>query len=501
MEQNSKTTFWFPFIILILLSVFPLGFAVHNHTALNDDTYITLTYAKNLAAGRGFVYNHPPPTLGTTTPFLALSVAGVSILIPGIDIAALAVFLTACCWAGIGWVFLGFRHTWGLRPWDVVIIELVLISTGWIGFLGMEAYLFAFLLVLTLSTFYTERYFFAGLLGGLLFLTRGEGILVLGLMGVLQIARLVRQEHWFLHRDDLGPVGLLGLGGLLPLCLWGIYAWFTFGQIVPNTLAAKQAQGQLATARPFLQRLVQEWLPSWGRALALEGRPYVSGWWLLVGLGIMIVWLKRRKWLIFLAWIVLYIVGYTALQVSAYWWYQLPVHFVAQLLVALGLIAIVNWLRSIEAGLWVRVGLIAVVLISTIGLLTKSKIQAVRHYQGDPRAESYMRLSEWFRDNTSPGASIAYLEVGYLGYYTPNRIIDPAGLVMPEVVSHVVEDGFTWAFWAYRPDYYVYLPDLDWALGGITSNPEFDRAYEPVATLPGPRETDFTIYQRGADAE
>ena len=67
---------------------------------------------------------------------------------------------------------------------------------------------------------------------------------------------------------------------------------------------------------------------------------------------------------------------------------------------------------------------------------------------------------------------------------------------MPEVVPHVVEDGFEWAFLNYQPDYYVYLPDFDWALGMIKNRPSFVRDYEPVATLPGPRETDFVIYRR-----
>jgi len=341
--------------------VFPLWFAACNHTALNDDTYITLTYAKNLAAGRGFVYNHPPPTLGTTTPLLALLVSGLGVLIPSVESAVLAVFLTACCWAGIGWIFLLFRQSWKLRLWEVLIITLVLLSTGWIGFLGMEAYLFAFLLVLTLSLFYTERYFLAGFLGGILYLARGEGILVLGLMGLVQIFRLRRRNLRVLRWNDFKPPVILGLGGLLPLSLWGVYALSTFGQVVPNTLAAKQAQGQMATAIPFLRRLLREWLPSWGRVLSVGGMSFASVWWLFVGLGIIHVWFRRRQWMIFLVWIAFYIIGYTALQVSAYWWYQLPVHFVAQLLFALGLTVVIHWIRSIDTSSLIHAVLIVAV--------------------------------------------------------------------------------------------------------------------------------------------
>jgi hypothetical protein len=105
-------------------------------------------------------------------------------------------------------------------------------------------------------------------------------------------------------------------------------------------------------------------------------------------------------------------------------------------------------------------------------------------------------MARWFRENADPDATIAYIEIGYLGYFTRNRIIDVAGLVLPEAVSHVAEGDFTWAFWHYEPDYYVHLSDFDWALGSIRENSEFTTSYEVVATLPGPREADLIIYQR-----
>jgi hypothetical protein len=68
--------------------------------------------------------------------------------------------------------------------------------------------------------------------------------------------------------------------------------------------------------------------------------------------------------------------------------------------------------------------------------------------------------------------------------------------VLPDIVPHIAAGDFAWGFWHYKPDYYVYLPDFDRALANIRSDPRFDLEYQPVATLPGPRKTDFTIYQR-----
>ena len=134
-------------------------------------------------------------------------------------------------------------------------------------------------------------------------------------------------------------------------------------------------------------------------------------------------------------------------------------------------------------------------LFFLFGLL-KPVVNAGRNYQGDPRGESYLGLSQWLRENSAQTESIAYIEIGYLGYYTDNQIIDLGGLVLPEITPHIVEGDFAWGFWYYEPDHYVYLPDFYWALAEIRADPDFDERYQVVATLPGPRESDFVIFKR-----
>ncbi len=55
---------------------------IWRHQHLNDDSFITLTYAKNLAQGNGFVYNQPPATLGTTTPLFTITTALLATILP-----------------------------------------------------------------------------------------------------------------------------------------------------------------------------------------------------------------------------------------------------------------------------------------------------------------------------------------------------------------------------------------------------------------------------------
>lgn len=494
-NKIAKYSSLFTVIVLAFASLFPLIAAYRYPAYLSDDSYITLTYAKNLASGNGFVFNHPPAVLGTTTPLFTLAVAGLALIFPQTDIPVIAVFLTAFCWLGIVWTIFFFRKEWGLENWQVCTVALVLIGSGWIGSLGMEAYPFAFLLVLSLSLFLSECYWLTGFITGLLFLTRGEGVLVLAVFSIA-----IPIQHWVTRKSiDIELVRnilKLVVGFTMPVLLWVIYAYFTFGSFLPNTLAAKQAQGQTGLWRPFLQRLTNEWMPLWGKSFTFEVLPFVNFWWVIVLIGFIDVLLRKRRWLIPVGWITLYISGYILLNVSAYGWYQLPVLFVLNLFFGLGIVKIVEILTRHIKHHNLSLGISVLFTSVLVFVLAKPTFNAMLAYQGDARGESYAALGRWFREHTNSSESVAFIEIGYLGYYTDNRIIDLAGLVLPDVVPHIAEGDFAWSFWQYEPDYYVYLSDFDWALASIRADPRFDQQYQPVAILRGPRETDFIIYKR-----
>jgi hypothetical protein len=230
----------------------------------------------------------------------------------------------------------------------------------------------------------------------------------------------------------------------------------------------------------------------------LEALPILNLWWALVLLGLVTILIQRRIWLPLLVWIALYTTAYSLLEVAAYWWYQLPILFVAQICFALGAVKLVELLARgakatrRRAGIALASALVALIAINLVG----PTVNSIRQYQGDPRAKSYLAVAEWVRENTQPTESVAFVEVGYLGFYTDNPILDLAGLVSPHVLPHVAEGDFTKGFWQNQPDYYLYLPDFDYLLGEVVADPRFEQQYGAVTTLPGPREAEFTVYAR-----
>jgi hypothetical protein len=58
--------------------------------------------------------------------------------------------------------------------------------------------------------------------------------------------------------------------------------------------------------------------------------------------------------------------------------------------------------------------------------------------------------------------------------------------------------SFAAGFYREQPDTFIYLPDFDWALGGIVSDPRFAGLYCSAATLAGPYRQPFTVYRKCA---
>ena len=483
-------------LVLALASLLPLvAAALTDHRLLGDDPLITLTYSKNLEHGRGFVFNHEPATLGTTSPLFAVLVAAVGRVLPFVALTALAVWIGALCWSGLIWAFFFFRRELALGNRGLAVLATVLAASLPVAFLGMEAPVFALLLVLGVGTYLRGQAALAGFIACLLFLTRGEGALLFAVLlafGAVDAWRRRKAGATALGRSVVG----LALGFALPLAAWSLYAEARFGSMFPNTLTAKLAQGRSGLWKPFGEALLHDWAPRWGASLG--PLPYLNLWYFLAALGAWVVLRRNRPWLVFVVWAAGYACAYAALGVAGYPWYGLPVHFVLTLLVALGLDAALEWLRTVRVPAVRSAAAIALVAAIACAIGVPSA-RALARGRGTEKDRAYLRLALWFRDHADPRASVAYHEIGYLGYYSGNRVVDLMGLIDPAIAPNVAALDFSSGFWNNRPDYFVYLEGSRF-LAGILRNPEFDRSYRPVVRLPGYDGNALTVYRREDDA-
>ena len=485
-SSNRNRFLWLA--VLIVVSPWPVAVAVYRSDNLNDDTYITLTYARNLAEGSGFVYNHGGPSLGTTTPLWALLCAAAGKAAPGSDLADLAVGLSAACWIAAAWLFYLGRRVWRIdTPLSVILASTILIG-GW-QTLGTEFYLFELLLVSALLAACANRPGVSGLLCGLLFLTRGEGILLVPCLLVYPVLAGARPWH------DPGVfvrfAARLSAGFIAVLLPWCGYAWFTFGGILPDTLDAKMAQGTFQAR--FAEMLVPWALAWWHRSWLW---PLTVTYWALAFAGAYRIVRHDRRLAVFLLWIAAYVAGYAILGVAAYYWYQYPIYFVWMLLVGTGMYMASRGVRGLTF-LPARVRCAVAPALVAILLAAQLHPASLVRYEGDWRAPMYRDAATWLNDHAPSGASVGAAEVGYLGYFTRLAVVDLFGLTTPDTLPFAARQDFAGAIVEHLPDFYLscgYSQDLP-----VIESEEFQRRYHIVHMLEGePYLRPVTIYARNS---
>lgn len=455
------------------------GVMVFPHAYLGDDALITLTFVKNLVQGNGWVYNHPPPVLATTTPLFTLILAGIAFFIPSVAITRLAVLFSGICWVAIIWLFYTGRKRLGMDRWEALLIGFLITVGGWSGLLGMELYFFTLLLLISILLYLQKRYLWAGLAGGLLFLTRGEGILLMLVLGGCWLGGRVIRNPGGTETFNLKPLIRLSLGFLVPLICWTLYAWPLFGNILPGTLGAKLAQGHSGIWPRFFPRLVGEWMPRWSGMFGFPGTGGLSLWYplILVGLGGLAARWRRTGPLVL--WGVAFTIGYTVLGVAGYSWYGYPVYFVLLVVFARGVYLVCSWLSNRKLPVFWRGILVLVILLLTLGPLLTNNLMRLIRPEIAPKSRTYHALARWMDLHTLPEQTIAYFEIGYLGYYTDNRIFDLVGLTSPEVLVHVSGGDFTWGFWETRPHFLIYKSG-SYFQSYVRDDPRFAVLYQPV---------------------
>jgi hypothetical protein len=193
-----------------------------------------------------------------------------------------------------------------------------------------------------------------------------------------------------------------------------------------------------------------------------------------------------------------YVAGYSVLGVAGYPWYSLPVHLVFTVLFGVGLGALAELVPKIVATPKTGTAAAIVLVAVTVLPLASSTVNKAVTSKTPARHAAYLELAKWLRENTDRSDSVAYHEIGHLGYYTDNRVIDLVGLVTPEITPNVAVGDFGSGFWQYLPDYLVHLEGSRF-FTGIVGYPRFPEQYRPVARLSGYDDLRLTVYRRVDD--
>lgn len=498
-QLRGSKTFLLP-VLYLLLAIF-VWLVVMREFRL-DDSFITYRYAQNFAQGVGLVYNAGDSVLSTTAPLYAMLLSALSFVIP--DFHLLGSLIGVASIGLGGWVIYKLLPTimpeW-IRLWAGTVYTLS--SPLWLA-LGMETALWILSVLSAIALSQRGRWAWAGLLIGLAALARPDAALPGMLLGFAAIGATINgsQTH---QRWWIPLVGYLG-AAIVPIALFALWAFATYGSPFPATLSAKSAQASLGISGLGVD--VDTWEGLWliVRSLLAQSSLYVA---LLLLTVLGLAGSISVPVFTVVLWGALHLVAYMVLKVAPYRWYYAPLVPAVVLLAACGVFFIYNRLRERKIGFGVYIAAALAVFPLIAQAETFGAIQQRIHEGGMMDVmlpivdwKAYRDTGEWIDQNTALDATIGVAEVGQVGFYARRWMTDYLGLLQPEA-SQMLKRGDLYSWLAgYAPDYLVFqrfrgapLVLYNYLIG---DDPWFNANYQPVTEFDDPRYSSgpVTIFER-----
>jgi hypothetical protein len=422
-----------------------------------DDAWIHQTYARNWAETGQLAYVVGLPSAGSTAPLwtLLLSVA----YRVRIDSYLWSMILGIASLAISAWLL--SRLADRLLPnrsvvsWLVGLACVVEWHLIWAAASGMETLLFiAFALALIDRVWARSAGWIIGVLGGLLILTRPEGLLLFVLaLGVMPIGS---------GRGALAQIGKAVLAFLIVLAPGAYFNLQAGESIFPNTFYAKQSEyGELMRTLPI-------WLSSIGNMLIAP----LAGGGLLLLPGI-IMWViknyrdvkQRARWMWWLPliWVAAHITVYALRLPVSYQHgrYLLPVIPIILLYGVVGTALLLDWIKARRTKPIVRLlrRVYALTIVVVFALFVPIGAAAFATDVAIINGEM-VAVAQWLDRNTPPDAIIAAHDIGAIGYFAGRPILDLAGLISPEVIPFIRDEAKLGEWMsANGAHYFVTFPD------------------------------------------
>jgi len=431
-----------------------------------DDSWIHLQFARNLAEGRGFVYNPGVPVSGSTAPLWTLVLGGVFAVFGSHPALVKGLGLLGA--VGTAWLAGRLAEIWTERRALGLLASVLTALAGpmaWGALSGMEVTLAA-LLVTAAFVLHAQGHPLPAAAGlGLGALARPETVVLLPLFWLAGPLSGRRALAW------LGPAAV---------CLgpWVAFNLATIGSPLPATAAAKIEGGLVGwlsgVREPLATMLLtrpgqfeSEWARWLWRVDALLPVLLLPGlWWLGIRWG--------RSALAPASILLVHPVAMALLapyrgpgfQEGRYSIHLLPLAIV----VAVASIRILSPLEGRLTRRW-RFATGLPLLAFAAGMLVALPPAATRYAWAVQNIEAMqVHLGHWVVEHIPPGARLALNDVGAIPYISRREVIDVMGLVTPAIIPfrREGEAGILRFLERACPDYLIVFPEWFPALSART---------------------------------
>jgi hypothetical protein len=403
---------YLPYIFLIIAAILSVSNFIQKLNYSPDDTYIYMQYARNIASGNGFAFNAGEPSYGITSPVWSLMLAaGYSAGVDGYWFAKtldlIFIILSAIMFYKLsGLVFAKtFDEPEKIHALQLLSLSVFLINTWFIrwSFTGMETSFAVFLILSVFYFLFAQKYYLGFTLLGILFLVRPESF-VLVFLSVL---------YMFFNKAGIKKILLCVFIYSIISGAFLVYAKLAFGTILPNTTLGKAT----------FTFGVSIWIEQVKRIL--QAIAFSSIIELLLSIVFFVYMLKNRKWNDYgfmLLWIVGLIVLYIITDAD---------------IISRYLLIIIPFITIIGVS---AIGLSKskyLVFSAIVFIIAAAQSQVMFYKYVKPHTDNFtygvkncfMEIGGWLNGHTPKDSKILVNDVGAIGYYSNQYIIDAAALV------------------------------------------------------------------------
>ena len=474
---------------------------------LADDAFITFRYAEHWAAGHGVVFQPGERVEGYSNfLFLALLSAAARLGVSPITAAGWLNLAAALAVAVLIVVALPGRLRHSPARWPAAALWLASVHTQRNVVAGLETPVTALLALATALAVDHRRPLVAPLVALALALARPEGILFAG--AAMVVALGLARIH---DRSMRAP--LIAWGGLFVVPYAAYCAWRVvyFGQLLPNSIAAKSGQPLRVGVVRSLDYLAPALATYWPLLVLVAVGVVVAAWRVRARAEKLPALARRVPWATWA--LTVAIIGPTVITGAGdpyvtFLRYLLPA---LPLLLELAVDAVVSLRLAPSTRHRTALALAAMALVAAVQAKLVVQLPADRSIERaatglgsllDPTLEpladwgGLYAVAAWMVDNIDPDGLVATAEVGIVPYYTGLRVVDTFGLVDRHIAHRPGRPGAksdpNYVF-GRDPDVFVLKKVKRCVCGGISADaelfrdPRFRRRYTLVhAVSEGP---------------
>lgn len=409
-----------------------------------DDSWIHLHFARNLAAGAGFVYNPGQPVSGSTAPLWTL-VLGAGAVLAG---ASLGMAKTLGVASGIGAALVARRAAiaFGAAPATALIGAVGLLWTGafaWGALSGMEVTFAALLVAVSLLALARDATWTTAIASALATVARPEAIV---LTPLLALGRPLTARRVVIFAAMTAAV----------LAPFVAFSYATVGRPLPATAVAKIEGGLLGWLGGLREPAVVTWLTR-PRDFGVEWLRWLLTTHPLLPLALPAVFLVWRRGGRALGMVALALLAHP-LAMALLAPYRGPAFQEGRYSAHLLPLAVVVLAAAPAKAFRAKAVVLALVLLVSLIALAPA---AERYAWGVQNINAMqVHLGRWLDAHTPPTATLAVNDIGAIAFFSRRPVLDLMGLVTPEILPYR-RDGETGVinYVAQRcPDYVVIFP-------------------------------------------